>query len=236
MNTEDRITQSIEVSNFDQIALQAINVENEVVIRPGERESLIIEARPDVFARIKTEIRNGQLDIQMGGSWPEKIRAALATSLTRPQIKYTFTVEKLTDLQITGVAHVDVSNLETDRLTVRFSGIGDMNIDALQAERLDIEQPMPGACRISASGRVTEQHVLLRGMSEYNADRLDSKRATIALKGPGGHALIRAEDELDVTISGPGSVEYYGHPRVTKKVSPMGAVTHLIDVEEVTAH
>jgi Putative auto-transporter adhesin, head GIN domain len=110
---------------------------------------------------------------------------------------------------------------------VRFSGMGDMNIAALHAERLDIEQPMPGACRINASGRVAEQHVSLRGMSDYRADQLDSKRATIALKGPGGHALIRAEDELDVTISGPGGVEYYGSPRVRQRVSPMGVVSRL---------
>jgi hypothetical protein len=235
MNTEDRVTQSIEVSHFSQIVLHAINVENEVVIKPGERETLTIEACPDVFAKIKTETQDGQLNIRMGGSWPEKIRAALATSLTRPQIKYTFTVKKLTDLQITGVAHVDVANIETDRLTVRFSGLGDMNIDALKAERLDIEQPMPGACRINASGRVTEQHVSLRGMSEYSVDRLESKRATVALKGPGGHAVIRVDDELDVAVTGPGSVEYYGHPRVTKKISPMGVVTQLLDVEKVAA-
>ena len=56
------------------------------------------------------------------------------------------------------------------------------------------------------------------------------------LKGPGGHAIVRAEDELTVSINGPGRVEYYGQPRVTKRVSPMGAVTHLIEVAEVAAH
>jgi hypothetical protein len=32
-----------------------------------------------------------------------------------------------------------------------------------------------------------------------------------------------------------GRVEYYGQPRVTKRASPLGVVTHLIDVEEVAA-
>jgi hypothetical protein len=83
MNTTDRITQSIEVGSFDRIALQVNNVENEVVIKQGQHESLTIEARPDVFAKLKTEIQNGQLSIQMGGSWSDKISAALATSLSR---------------------------------------------------------------------------------------------------------------------------------------------------------
>jgi len=83
------------------------------------------------------------------------------------------------------------------------------------------------------SGRVGEQHVSLNGMSKYDARGLESHKATVTLKGPGGHAVVRAEDELAVTIGGLGSVEYYGHPRVTKKVSPMGVVRHLSAVEEV---
>jgi hypothetical protein len=54
-------------------------------------------------------------------------------------------------------------------------------------------------------------------------------------KGPGGHAVVQVVDELHVTSSGPGRVEYYGQPRVTKKVSPMSVVTHLIDIEGVAA-
>ena len=45
MNTEDRIIHSIEVGNFDRIALHVNNVENEIVIKQGEREALTIEAR-----------------------------------------------------------------------------------------------------------------------------------------------------------------------------------------------
>jgi hypothetical protein len=235
MNTTDRITQAIEVGNFDQIALQVINVENEVVIKRGQRESLTIEARPDVFAKIKTEIRNGQLNIQMGGSWSDKISAALATSLTRPHVKYVLTVQRLTDLDIAGLAHVRVDNVETDRLHVKFGGLGNLSIAGLNAKRLDVDVAMPGPCKVEVSGRVGEQHVSLNGMGEYGARGLESHKTTVVLKGPGGHAIVRAEDELDVTIGGPGSVEYYGHPRVTKKVSPMGVVTHLIDVEEVVA-
>ena len=72
-------------------------------------------------------------------------------------------------------------------------------------------------------------------MGEYDAHGLESHKTTVVLKGPGGHAAVRAEDELNITIGGVGRVEYYGQPRVTKQVSPMGAVTHLIDVEEVAA-
>lgn len=235
MNTSDRITQSIEVGNFDRIALQVNNVENEVVVKQGEHESLTIEARPDVFARLKAEVRNGQLVIQMGGSWSDKISAALATSLSRLRIKYVVIVRNLTGLDVTGLAHVRVANLETDRLQVKFEGLGNLEIAGLDAQRLDVNVTMPGPCQVEVSGRAREQYVSLSGMGEYDASGLESRKTTVALKGPGGHAAVRAEDELNVTISGVGRVEYYGQPRVTKKVSPASVVTHLIDVEEVAA-
>jgi Putative auto-transporter adhesin, head GIN domain len=235
MNAVDRITHSIEVGNFDRIALHVNNVENEVVIQQGEHEALTIEARPDVFARLKTEVRDGQLTIQLGGSWSDKISAALATSLTRLRIKYIVTVKNLTGLDITGLAHVRADNITTNRLQVKFGGLGNLHIARLNAHRLDIDVTMPSPCEIEVAGRVEEQSVSLSGMGEYDARALDSRTATVALKGPGGHAIVRVEDELTVSISGPGRVEYYGQPRVTKRVSPMGVVAHLIEIAEVAA-
>lgn len=236
MNTEDRITRSIEIGNFDRIALHVNNVDNEVVIKQGEREALTIEARPDVFARLKTEVRNDQLIIQLGGSWSDKITAALATSLNRLRIKYIVTVRHLTEVDIAGLAHVRAEALTTDRLRVKFGGLGDVRLSQLNARQLDVDVTMPSPCAIEVAGRVEEQHVSLNGMGEYDARGLESRKAAVALKGPGGHAIVRAEDDLTVSINGPGRVEYYGQPHVTKRVSPMGAVTHLIEVAEVAAH
>ena len=235
MNTIDRITQSIEVGSFDRIALQVNNVENEVVVKQGEHEALTIEARPDVFARLQTEIRNGQLRIHMSGSWSDKISAAFATSLSRLRIKYVVTVKNLTGLDIRGLAHVRVGHLETHRLQVKFGGLGNLKIAGLNAQRLDVDVTIPGPCQVEVSGRAGEQYVSLSGMGEYDAHELESRKTTVALRGPGGHAAVRAEDELNITIAGVGRLEYYGQPRVMKKVSPMGTVTHLIDVEEVAA-
>jgi len=113
--------------------------------------------------------------------------------------------------------------------------VGNLRIAGLNAKRFDVAVAMPSPCQVKVSGRVGEQHVSLKGMSEYDARGLESRKTTVVLKGPGGHAVVRAEDELDVTIGGPGNVEYYGHPKVTKKISPLGVVTHLSAVEEVAA-
>ncbi len=235
MNTVERIAEAIEVDSFDHVSLQVSNVENEVMISQGQRESLTIEAPPDLLAKIKTEVLNGQLNIRMGGSWSDKISAALATSFTRPQIKVVVTVKNLTGLDIFGLVHALVDNVETERLHVKFGGVGALRIAGLNAERLDVAVSAPSPCKIEVSGRAGEQHVLLNGMSEYDGRGLESRKATVILRGPGGHAVVRAADELDVIIGGPGSVEYIGNPRVTKKVSPLGVVTHRSAAEEAVA-
>jgi hypothetical protein len=231
MSTTDRVTKSIEVGNFDQIRLQVNNVENEVEIKQGQLESLAIEANPDLLSRIKTAVLNGQLNIQMGGSWSDKIRAALATSLGRPRIRYVVTVRNLTGLDLFGLVHARVDNVETEWLQVKFGGVGGLQMAGLNAKRLDVTVAMPSPCKIEVSGRAGEQHVSLNGMSEYDAHGLESRKTTVVLRGPGGHAVVRAKDELAITIGGPGSVEYYGHPRMTKKVSPLGVVAHRSGVQ-----
>ncbi len=227
MIATEHVTQAVEVGSFDRISLQVNNIENQVEIKHGQRESLTIEADSDVLARLKVEVLDGQLAIRMGGSWSEKLSAALATSLTRTQVRYFVTARNLTGLEMAGLAHASVDGIETERLDVRFGGVGDLRIAGLNAGRLDIAVPAPSPCRIEVSGRAHEQHVTLHGMGEYDGRGLESRKTTVGLKGPGGHAVVRAEDELDVTIGGPGRVEYIGHPRVTRKISPMGVLTHL---------
>lgn len=228
MNTDNRSTQAREVSAFDHLSLEVVNVENDLVIRQGSRHSLSLEGPADVLDRIETVNQDGHLRIRLRGRWTDRIRDALRTSLTRPRVRYIATVQDLAGLQISGQAHVDVFNIHTDRLAVRFSGIGDMDIMGLRAGQLEIDVLRSGPCRVDVTGQVDEQRVSLSGMTTYSAARLESHRARIAIKGPGmSEATLRVDDELDVSVGGPGRVQYYGNPQIRKKLSPLGALVQL---------
>ena len=136
MSTGNRVTESREVSNFDRVFLRDYG---ELVITQGEQESLTIETHPDVLPQIKTEVRDGKLDIRIGGSWLDKLGHALSTGLTRQWIKYSLTVKKLTGLEISGAARVKASDIETDRFALKLSGTGQVNIEALSAEVLEVD-------------------------------------------------------------------------------------------------
>ena len=219
MSTENRVTESREVSNFDRVALRDYG---ELVITQGEQESLTVEAHPDILPKIQTEVRDGQLVIKISGSWLDRLGDAFSTGLTRLRIKYNLTVKKLTSLEIAGAASVKATDIETDRLALRLSGAGDVKIESLTAEALEVD--MPGAGAIKVSGKVGEQRIAMSGAGSYSAPKLESSRASVELRGA-GQATVWAVEDLDAAIRGLGSVEYYGNPTVKKSVSGIGSVT-----------
>ncbi len=121
MSTDNLVAESREASNFDRVFLRDYG---ELVITQGEQESLTIEAHPDILPKIKTEVRDGKLVIKISGSWLDKLGDALSTGLTGRRIKYNLTVKKLTSLETAGAVSIKASNIETDHLALRLSGVG----------------------------------------------------------------------------------------------------------------
>jgi len=115
-------------------------------------------------------------------------------------------------------------SIETDRFALKLSGAGQVNIKVLSAEMLEVD--LPGACVIKVSGKVGEQRITISGAGSYSASKLESRRASVDLRGA-GQATVWAVEYLDVTIRGLGSVEYYGTPTVKKSISGLGTVTSL---------
>jgi hypothetical protein len=221
MTAGNLVAESRDVSNFDRVTLRDYG---ELVIAQGEQESLTIETDRDILSKIETEVRNGSLLIRIGGSWLDKLGHGPSTSLTRPWISYSLTVKKLTSLEICGAVRVSASDVESHRLALKSSGVNDVSIESLTAQLLTVD--LCGAGRINLTGQVAEQRITIDGMGNYSAPKLESKRAVVRLRGA-GQATVWAVKDLDVTMRGLGSVEYYGTPTVKKNVSPLGSVTSL---------
>ena len=213
-----------QVSGFERVLVVVPNMENELTIRQGDSESLVIQACTCLLPRIKTEVRDGELRIRIAGSWTELLKDALTTSLTRERIRYTLTVKQLTALEVDGIVHIEAERLETQRLALRVRGLGQVDIHSLAAQSLNVD--VIGACQVNLGGSVVEQQVTISAMGAYHAAGLESHKASVRLNGP-SQATVWATDDLEVTISGPGSVAYYGTPRLRQNVMPMGRVVSL---------
>jgi hypothetical protein len=213
-----------DVQGFEQVSLRVQNIQNDLVIQQGERESLVIEANPDLLTRVKTVVIDGKLNIWIDGSWSDLIKEALSTSLTRQRIQYTLMVRRLSALDVAGFAYIQVASLETDRLALGFAGPGTARFTRLHARLLEVDLAGPG--KIELAGEVEEQRLSIRAIGFYYAPQLASKKAFVRLSGP-GQAQIWVKDSLDATISGPGRLEYYGAPRIRQKTMPFGGLVSL---------
>jgi hypothetical protein len=211
------------VRDFDRVVLKAQH-ENELILTQGDREALTIHAPADILPRIESEVRHGRLFLGTGGGWLEKLGDALTTSLTRPRIRYELTVKRLAGLEVYAMASVYAPAVKSASLALRFHGLGEIRIDSLDADFLDVD--LPGAGRIELAGYVAEQQVTVSGPGRYDAAKLQSHRAKVTLRGV-GNITVWAAKELEVTMRGPGRVSYYGTPRIKKSLAPMASLSYL---------
>ena len=214
-------TETREVSGFERVVLDEYG---ELILSQGAQPSLTIEADEDVLSRIKTEVRDGTLTIGIGGTWWDKLGMALNDVLSGRKIVYQLVVDELTGVTVRGAGRVKCGELRTDRLEIRVAGAGEVTIGSLSVGQLGVD--VPGAGRVQLAGQSTEQRVALTGAGSYRAPQLESQKAQVKLTGVGS-ATIWVAQELDVTVQGVGTVEYYGSPSVREKVTGVGRVISL---------
>lgn len=217
MAANQRVAEDRQVRDFDRVVLRVYNMINGLQITQGERESLTIEARPEILAQITTTVRGGQLIIQLDGSFMDKLGFALSTSFTRPMVRYLLTVKNLSGLDLAGFVQANAAELQSGDLNLTLKGAGEMTIGALTAQNLTVD--LQGTGRIELSGQVGEQRVAIQGPSSYQARNLKTRRTSLKLKGI-GRASVWAVDELEIKVRGLGQVEVRGSPVIRKDISP----------------
>jgi hypothetical protein len=203
------------VQGFEQVRMRIENWFIDLELIQGERELLTIEASPDHLSKIETTVTGRTLELRLSASVWEKLGYALATSLTRPRARLRLEVKSLTVLSLLGAARVSAPKLESDNLAIRFEGAGKFQILRLTAKALAVN--LGGATRIEVAGQATEQNVSIAGAGIYEARDLESRRASVQLRGI-GRASVWVIDELATELRGVGSVEVRGNPRVRRAV------------------
>ena len=217
MARNDCVVEHREVCNFDRVVLSVHNMMNQLHITQGEHESLTIEARPEVLAKIATTVRGRELAIRLDGSLLDKLGFALTTSLTRAVVRYHLVVRDLACLELTGLVNASAAKLRAENLSLKVRGAGGITIGSLAARQVNVD--LHGACRIRLSGQVEGQDVNVRGPGFYEALDLKSRRAFVSLKEL-GRARVWVVDQLSVKVRGLGRVEVRGTPEIRQDVSP----------------
>lgn len=205
----DLITESVEVSNFDRVALEGMG---EVIITQGEGESLTIETDDNVMEHVKAEVSGGTLNI----GFDEGLNLISPTRLI-----FTVGLNDLSSLSISGSGDIESDRINTDSLELSIDGSGDVQLADLAANKL--KASISGTGDMDLAGEATTQDVTIDGSGKYRAGDLLGESVTVKISGT-GNATVWATESLDSTINGSGSVDYYGRPSVSTSGSGSGDI------------
>lgn len=196
------------VAGFDRVVKAGVG---DLVIRQGERESLVVEAEQRLLSRLSTEVRQGVLHFDTRGS----------QFVSRHPVRYLLTVRDLKSVDMDGSGDLAASNLRLAGLDLRLAGSGDTNLKGLQADRLDVR--ITGSATVAVAGRVDRQTVSIEGAGDYDASRVQSDQVQVVIDGA-GDVRVRVRQRLVARILGSGDILYYGDPQVEEAVTGAGQV------------
>ena len=208
------LTESRDIGAFEAIFIEYPGAE--IILQQGDKETLQIQADDNLLPQLSAEVLSGTLTIKnLETEWKTSVNPS-------SPVKIAITAKEINEIEISApVGTLEANDLQSDTLKLVVSGGAQVKLIGIQVNLLDVI--LSGAGDIQVSGKADEVKLLLSGLGDFNAADLQSKKADIELSGMGG-ATVRVEDELVATITGAGSIQYFGHPRVEQDITGAGSV------------
>ncbi len=121
----------------------------------------------------------------------------------RKEIKIKITVPQLEVLDASGACDIYAENIQSDRFKVDLSGAGSIELN----------------------GKTDKCNIEISGAASLDAKNLKSRSMKVNISGASS-ADVYASDYIDASVSGVGSITYYGNPKdVRKEVSGVGSIS-----------
>jgi hypothetical protein len=208
------VAETREVSGFRALE---VSYPAQVFVSQGSQESLKIEAEDNLLPLLKTEVKNGTLQIFYRRENGKHVNPTKT-------VKVTIVVKDLADVDFSSAGELTIEKLKTDSLDVSMSGAGNLNLDGVQVNGLGVN--LSGAGTMTASGETEDLDLNISGLGDFKGGDLHGQVARVNISGAGS-ATVWVDRDLTAGISGAGSIRYYGSASVTKQISGVGSVSHI---------
>jgi len=201
--TEDRV-----LPPFTQINHSFVGNVN---ISQGAEFKVVVHGESFLVHNTRMVVNNGLLHIE----FIENYRDLSGHNTT----EVTIVAPDINAIYLSGVGNINTLNTQvTNRLEVRLSGVGNLNVDV---EADEITNRHSGVGSTTLSGTTNTYDVYFSGVGELNSFDLISKKCDITLTSV-GTCKVHVLDELTINITSVGSVFYKGDPVVTSNISSLG--------------
>src|SRR5215216_956266 len=154
------VTETRAVSNF-----RAIEIEYpaQVLVKQGSQESLKIEAEDNLLPNLKTQVKNGTLEIFYKRENGKHVNPTKTVTIT-------IVVKDLADVAFTSAGNLVIDNLKTNALDVSLSGAGDIKLNKVTMKGLAVS--LSGAGSMSASGTADNLDLNISGFGAFKGGAL----------------------------------------------------------------
>ena len=182
-------TQTREVARFSRVELAG---GNNVVIRVGVKQSVVVRADDNLLNRVTTHVKSGALVI---GNTPGSLAAKSPMSVE-------VNVPSLNALTLTGSGNIMVGGIKAESLTVTLSGSGNL-FGSGTASSLDVTISGVGNARFTQLV-AKNVHALLSGSGAIFVTATKSLDASV----PGSGTIMYAGNPQEVTksVTGAGAI------------------------------
>lgn len=167
----------------------------------GERDEVFIEGDARLLETVEVQLRDGRLTVSQQGGWKFWRSQRLQVRVMSRELR---------GVVISGAADfIATEPVQCKDLEVSISGAGLARFEQLKAEHLKFS--VSGSGDGHFAGSTQDLNVRISGRGDFLAPRLHAQVARISISGL-GRAKVWATDELNASLSGVGSIDYWGNP------------------------
>ncbi len=206
---DNELSQKFDFRNFNEIKVSSnfsVNIEQ------GESYSMVISGPADLFEGL--EVAQAGKTVEIGY---EKKRKNFGANMLKVKI----VMPALESLDLSGAIKAKIKGFTNESLQIDISGASSCELNAnINNLKVDIS----GAGNLDLKGSGDLMVINLSGASNVKARDYQVKRLNLNMSGAGA-AQVFASEQLDVEVSGVGSVKYDGNPKIlNKKLSGMATI------------
>ncbi len=207
--SDSDLSQKFEFRNFNEVKVSSAFTVN---IEKGDAYSMEISGPADLFEGLEVSQDGEKVEI----SYDKKRKNFGSNTLNVKIIMPT-----LESLDLSGAIRAKISHFTNESLQIDISGASTCELNAnITNLKIDIS----GAGNLNLQGRGDLMVINLSGASNVKARDYQVKRLNLNMSGAGA-AQVYASEQLDVEVSGVGSVKYGGSPKIlNKKLSGMATI------------
>ncbi len=209
--------ETISVGDFDEVTMK---IGGTVYITQGDKNEVILEGDQDDIEEVNVEVRGGELTIESS----RRSRWSFWNS-SNVRLDVYVTVKELKSVTVSGSGDIVGQNaIKTNDFRARVSGSGDIE---MELDSRTVDTGISGSGNIELSGSATSGRLSISGSGKLLAENLRLDDFEVRISGS-GRGSITVYGELDVRISGSGSVYYSGDPTgVNSSISGSGKVRRI---------